>query len=96
MNVNENVEKCSKSKSNHICSNCNKEYKVYSGLWRHKKKCGIIQCKEDLNDQKQQQLVDYLMKENSEFKQLIIEQNKYMIDQNKYMLELAKNASNRY
>jgi hypothetical protein len=41
-------------------------------------------------------LVDYLMKENSEFKQLIIEQNKYMIDQNKYMLELAKNASNRY
>jgi hypothetical protein len=95
MNVNENVEKCSKSKSNHICSNCNKKYKEYSGLWRHKKKCGIIQCKEDLNDQtKQQQLVDYLMKENSEFKQLMIEQNKYMIDQNKHMMELAKNSGN--
>jgi hypothetical protein len=95
--VNDNVVKCSKPKSNHICSNCNKEYKVYSGLWRHKKKCGIIQCKEDLNDQKkQQQLVDYLIKENSEFKQLIIEQNKHMIDQNKHMLELAKNAGNQY
>ena len=95
--VNENVAKCSKSKSNHICSNCNKEYKEYSGLWRHKKKCSIIQCKEDLNDQKkQQQLVDYLMKENSEFKQLIIDQNKQMMEQNKHMLELVKNAGNQY
>jgi hypothetical protein len=95
MNINKNVEKCSKPKPNHICSNCNKEYKDYSGLWRHKKKCGIIQCKEDLNDQKkQQQLVDYLMKENSEFKQLMIDQNKQMMDQNKHMLELAKNAGN--
>jgi hypothetical protein len=34
-----------------------------------------------------QQLVEYLMKENSEFKQL-------MIDQNKHMMELAKNAGN--
>ena len=95
MNLNENVEKCSKIKSNHICSNCNKEYKDYSGLWRHKKKCGIIQCKEDLNDQKkQQQLVDYLMKENSEFKQLMIDQNKQMMDQNKQMMDLAKNSGN--
>jgi hypothetical protein len=37
------------------------------------------------NEQNQQQLVDYLMKENSEFKQL-------MIEQNKQMLELAKNS----
>jgi len=25
--------------SKHICENCNKKYKDYSGLWRHKKKC---------------------------------------------------------
>ena len=37
------------------------------------------------NEQNQQQLVDYLMKENSEFKQL-------MIEQNKQILELAKNS----
>ena len=83
--------------SGFICNICSKEYKDNSGLWRHKKKCIIIQQPvtpqniilniSDLqNDQtKQQQLVDYLMKENSEFKQL-------MIEQNKQMLELAKNA----
>jgi hypothetical protein len=37
------------------------------------------------NEEKQQQLLEYLMKENSEFKQL-------MLEQNKHMLELAKNA----
>ena len=35
----------------------------------------------------QQQLIEYLMKENSEFKQL-------MIDQNKHMMELAKHSGN--
>ena len=81
------------------CLNCNKHFNDRAGLWRHKKKCCIIQCKEDLNDHtKQQQLVDYLLKENAEFKQLMIEQNKYMVtsiqEQNKHMLELAKNAGN--
>ena len=86
-----NIDKCSKTK--HICSNCNKEYKDYSGLWRHKKKCSV---KTILNDeQKQQQLVEYLMKENYEFKQLMIDQNKYMQEQNKHMLELAKNYGNQ-
>jgi len=37
------------------------------------------------NEEKQQQLVEYLLKENSEFKQMMLEQNKQMI-------ELAKNA----
>jgi hypothetical protein len=82
--------------SGFICHICSKEYKDNSGLWRHKKKCclihdavkpqNIIVNISDLqNEDKQQQLVDYLMKENSEFKQL-------MLEQNKQMLELAKNA----
>ena len=80
------------------CELCEKEYISRNGLWVHKKKCIIIQQPvttqniivniSDLqNEDKQQQLVDYLMKENSEFKQL-------MIDQNKQMMELAKNAGN--
>ena len=79
--------------SGFICQICSKEYKDNSGLWRHKKKCCIIQPKiiptvDDLSSHdNQQQLVDYLMKENSEFKQL-------MLEQNKHMLELAKNAGN--
>ena len=77
--------------SEFLCQNCNKKYKDNSGLWRHKKKCIINQQKYeptiyDLDSQdKQQQLIEYLLKENSEFKQL-------MIDQNKQMMELAKNS----
>jgi len=74
-----------------ICS-CGKNYQHRQGLWRHKKQClnlHFLQNKQiidDLNNEtKQQQLIDYLMKENSEFKQLMIEQNKQMV-------ELAKNA----
>jgi len=65
---------------------CGKNYKDYSGLWRHKKKCNF-----DENENKQpnntENLINYLMKENIEFKQLLI-------DQNKQMIELSKNASN--
>ena len=70
------------------CS-CGKQYQHRQGLWRHKKKC----FKNDLaNEEKQQQLIDYLLKENSEFKQLMVDQNKHMMEQNKNMLELAKNT----
>jgi hypothetical protein len=67
----------------HFCTHCGKEYFNRSGLWRHSKKCIV----DNLTDtQKQHELIDYLLKENTEFKQLMIEQNKHMI-------ELAKNAS---
>ena len=77
---------------------CGKIYKDNSGLWRHKKKCvnELNNLKNQLeNEEKQQQqLVEYLLKENSEFKQLMIEQNKHMLEQNKHVIELAKNAGN--
>ena len=68
--------------------NCGNEYNHMSGLSRHRKNCDT-QFIEHTNNEinQQQQLVDYLMKENAEFKQL-------MIDQNKHMLELAKNSGN--
>jgi hypothetical protein len=78
----------SKIQPQHICFECGKKYKDNSGLWRHKKKCpkSINDIKNQLdNEEKTQQLVEYLLKENSEFKQLMMEQNKHMV-------ELAKNA----
>jgi predicted nucleic acid-binding Zn-ribbon protein len=69
----------------HSCTGCGKVYKDNSGLWRHKKKCSNITMQDLHNEEKQQQLVEYLLKENSEFKQMMLEQNKQMI-------ELAKNA----
>jgi hypothetical protein len=73
--------------SEFICPNCSKKYKDNSGLWRHKKKC-IEKEKEmesnELNEQNESvELIKYLMKENSEFKQMIIEQNKQMIEMSK-------------
>jgi hypothetical protein len=72
-------------KTPYQCS-CGKSYKDKSGLWRHKKKC----CEkipensvEKINEA--EKLIQYLMNENAEFKQLLI-------DQNKQMLELAKNS----
>jgi len=86
---NQNPEKNAKK---YICENCDKKFNDRAGLWRHKKKCTNITIQDLANEEKQQQLIEYLLKENSEFKQLMIEQQKHMLEQNKHMIELAKNA----
>jgi len=74
----------------YTCNDCYKYFKNRSGLWKHKKKCNIIENKNDTDEKEEmmndKELIQYLLKENSEFKQLMIEQNKHMI-------ELAKNSS---
>lgn len=82
---NENVAKVATDLNDtYICYKCNKKYKDNSGLWRHKKKC-FKEVKNELknkssltNDSNAQELIQYLMKENSEFKQLLIDQSKQM------------------
>jgi len=60
-----------------ICENCNKEYKDNSGLWRHKKKCNLVEQSVGLfvenTDNNKDELLSYLMQENKEFKNLILE-----------------------
>jgi hypothetical protein len=79
-------------KTVYFCDTCQKIYESRNGLWKHKKKCqtfcekNIIQTK---NETEAKQLIQYLMKENSEFKQLIIEQNKQMI-------EISKNSAGHH
>ncbi len=74
------------------CANCNKTYKDKTGLWRHKKKCAIIPHKQPDQQPKvssedmQMTLILELVKQNQEFKQLLIEQNKTII-------EVAKNSN---
>lgn len=50
---------------------CSKKYKDYSGLWRHKKKCNLINNKTETDNK--DNLINFLMKENKEFKNLILE-----------------------
>ena len=60
----------------YICQNCNKEYKDNSGLWRHKKKCKLTKESEPeikSQESKKDDLIEYLIKENKEIKELILE-----------------------
>ena len=67
-----------------ICSICCKEYSDRSGLWKHKNKCSVNTVvsvtNQSGNEEEKQQLIEYLLKENSEFKQLMLEQNKNIIE----------------
>lgn len=79
--------------NNFICA-CGKQYKHRQGLWRHNKTCSndIKIVKDELTSKdKQQELIDYLMKENSEFKQFMLSS---LQEQNKTMTELAKKVGN--
>jgi hypothetical protein len=72
----------------YICD-CGKIYKHTSTLYAHRKNCNYVKQTNTCHIEKQtndtEELIKYLMKENTEFKQLLIEQNKQM-------LELAKNG----
>jgi len=56
---------------------CGKKYVDNSGLWRHKKKCNQYNIEENIknpeNPDKKDELINYLIKENQEFKNLILE-----------------------
>jgi len=58
------------------CENCGKIYNDRAGLWRHKKKC-ILDEKEENNvlekNESKDALIEYLISENKEFKNLILE-----------------------
>jgi hypothetical protein len=86
----------------HICSTCNTSYKDPSGLWRHKKKCTSPTPPQTPNQSEQQpksssediqtNLILELVKQNQEFKDLLIQQSTQMMEQNKTMIEVAKNS----
>ena len=58
---------------NFCCENCNKEFKTRSGLWKHNKICIYEDNKTENTTDKKDELIDYLMKENKEIKELILE-----------------------
>ena len=66
----------------YICQKCNKPFNDRAGLWRHNKKCMYL-----TNEEKHQQVLELIAKENSEFKQ-------FMIEQNKHMMEILKQSGN--
>ena len=78
----EQMESSKSAKNNYICE-CKKIYNTYSGLWKHKQKCISIKGSQGAFNP------DYLMnvnviceliKQNNEFKTLLIEQNNKIIE----------------
>jgi hypothetical protein len=61
-----------KPKAN-MCNKCGKSYETMSGLWKHSRKC-------DSQSKSMESIIAQLLKDNQEFKQLIIDQNKQLID----------------
>jgi len=84
-----------KNADNILCNNCNKKFNHLSSMYRHRKKC--LQCvvKKPHNEVevelpvKTSQIIE-IVKQNQEFKQLLIEQNQKITEQNNKLMELAK------
>jgi hypothetical protein len=68
------------------CITCNKKYKYRQGLSSHKKKCVQVELVTTNNANISPDLIIEIIKQNQEFKTLLMEQNKSII-------ELSKNSS---
>jgi hypothetical protein len=73
-------ELCQIMPSKFTCQKCNKEYKDKSGLWRHKQKCSEtnIEIKKDDTHDKDK-IIMTLIKDNTDFKNLMMEQQGLMM-----------------
>jgi len=78
------------------CDVCSKQFKERTSLWRHKKKCVHIptQIEEptpSIDDiQVPTHLIFELIKQNQEFKQLLIDQNKQLYEKHEENIDLQK------
>ena len=68
-----------------ICG-CGKNFLTNAGLWKHNKKCIQINVEEENENTISPDMIIEIIKQNQEFKDLLIEQNKTII-------ELSKNSN---
>jgi hypothetical protein len=85
---------CNKIMEDQKCfeCNCGRKYSHISSLSRHKKECGKEkkmkkEVKKEVSGLDNPELVMAIMKDNQEFKAMLMEQHKYQIEQNKNQLE---------
>ena len=70
---------------------CGKQYKYKRGLWNHKQKCkGVEPEQTQVAPPVDSSLVIELLKQNQEFKELMIEQHKRITEQQDTIIELSK------
>ena len=75
--------------SNNICINCEKEFKTFSGLWKHKKKCIKPEKNNEQNNNlsidnntilDKEYIIEYI-KQNNEIKDLLLKENEELKNQ---------------
>ena len=93
-------------KDPHLCNNCSKEFKTYSGLWKHKKNCTYEICKSsEICANKETQIIntdeilDYkgmfmtMINENKELRNIVINQQSQLGEQQSQLGEQQKQIS---
>jgi hypothetical protein len=81
-----------------ICENCNRNFKSSSGLWKHNKKCVHSKKLETIKEQAKtitdkDELIMFLIKECTDYKNLIIEQQNKMFEQQSAMMKVIENGT---
>jgi hypothetical protein len=100
----ENAENAENSNipNNFVCE-CGKEYKHRQSLWNHKKTCiqnnnlpsdTNVAPQFDPTVMDKDELIKYLMKENSEFKEMLVEQNKIVMKMCEKSIDTGKTINN--
>ena len=93
------TEKNAKNLECFVCE-CGKEYKHHSSLWNHKKKCFQIEENTEnteIENNITPELIIEIIKQNQEFKDLLIEQNKTIIElsKNSTIINNTSNSNNK-
>ena len=86
---------------NYICKTCNKTYKARNSLWYHEKKCKKTEDVKNKDDSisgsgmsdASSNIIQLLIKESSEFKNIILEMVKSNTDIQKQMLDVCKTSN---
>jgi hypothetical protein len=71
------------------CDKCNKQYRFHSGLWKHKQSCNIQEYTQSINTIDAATVVT-LLKQNQDFKTMMVEQYTQLQESNKQNIELQK------
>jgi len=81
-----------KNAQKHVCNTCSKEYSARNSLWYHAQNCKSDEKSEDkkVDELSNNNLVEWLMKENTEFKTLLMEMMRSNTDLVKSNTDLQK------